>query len=71
MKVHPTALVLACLLLPALRAQDTPASRPAGEEVYQPTKVPTPIRWERSLEAAHARSKVDGKPVVAYFTFDT
>lgn len=43
-----------------------PASKPR-----QPTHVPTPIRWHRDLAEAQAASKKDGKPVLAYFTFET
>jgi len=37
----------------------------------QPTHVPTPIRWHADLESAQAASKKDGRPVLAYFTFET
>lgn len=43
-----------------------PASRP-----QQPTHVPTPIHWHQDLAEAQAASKKDGRPVLAYFTFDT
>lgn len=32
---------------------------------------PAAIEWAPDLKTAFARSKADGKPVVAYFTFDT
>jgi len=57
-------LIVASLLLPLTPQQAE--SRPT-----QPTKVPTPIRWHADLAAAQAASKKDGRPVLAYFTFDT
>lgn len=29
------------------------------------------IQWERDLATAKARSAKDGRPVIAYFTFET
>lgn len=38
----------------------------------KPASVETPgLVWEADLAAAHAASARDGKPVVAYFTFET
>jgi len=31
----------------------------------------SPVAWVENLETAHALSAEDGKPVIAYFTFDT
>ncbi len=32
---------------------------------------PAAIEWAPDLETAFERSKEDGRPVIAYFTFDT
>ena len=32
---------------------------------------PADIEWAPDLETAFERSKQDGRPVIAYFTFDT
>ena len=38
----------------------------------KPESVSTPgLTWAQNLAAAHAESARDGKPVVAYFTFET
>lgn len=38
----------------------------------KPESVATPgLAWARDLADAHASSAKDGKPVVAYFTFET
>jgi len=38
----------------------------------KPADVATPgMTWEADLAAAHAAAAQDGKPVVAYFTFET
>jgi hypothetical protein len=33
--------------------------------------APTALVWSRDLAAAEAAQKDDGKPVLAYFTFET
>jgi hypothetical protein len=38
----------------------------------KPDSVATPgLEWARDLAAAQAAAKEDGKPVLAYFTFET
>lgn len=38
----------------------------------KPETVQTPgIEWARDLDAALAASRADGRPVIAYFTFET
>lgn len=52
------------LFLVAATSPLTGAQKPAG--------VSTPgLEWQVDLAAAHAASARDGKPVVAYFTFET
>ena len=36
-----------------------------------PQEAAAVITWEPDLETALARTKSDGKPTIAYFTFDT
>jgi hypothetical protein len=36
-----------------------------------PQDAPATIAWEPDLATALAKSKSDGKPAIAYFTFDT
>lgn len=47
------------------------AFQEAGTPSQQPTHVPTPIRWHADLASAQAASRKDGRPVLAYFTFET
>ena len=35
------------------------------------TPPASPVTWVADLETAHALAARDGKPVIAYFTFDT
>ena len=35
------------------------------------TPRPAPFTWETDFDAALAKSRQTGRPVVAYFTFDT
>ncbi|MEZ5966801.1 MAG: hypothetical protein R3F56_23380 [Planctomycetota bacterium] len=45
---------------------------PAALGAQKPAAVATPgLVWETDLAAAHAAAARDGKPVVAYFTFET
>jgi hypothetical protein len=36
-----------------------------------PAQDPPTLTWSRDLAAAQAAQKADGKPVLAYFTFET
>jgi len=59
MRLPGPAFFFGALLASALAAQ-------------KPDTVTTPgLAWEKDLAAAHAAAKADGKPVVAYFTFET
>ena len=59
-RLSPRLGTVACALLCAALAAQKPDS------------VSTPgLTWEKDLAAAHAAAKADGKPVVAYFTFET
>ncbi len=43
-----------------------------GLRAQKPEATKTPgMTWHENLAAAHAASANDGKPVVAYFTFET
>jgi len=71
----PGAALLACLLLagsPA-RAQDAgkpPAPPPPAADRALP-RHPGKIAWERDLASAQEAAAKDGRPVLAYFTFET
>ena len=43
----------------------------AGLAAQKPDKIETPgMTWHKDLAAAHAASAEDGKPVLAYFTYE-
>ena len=69
----PGVAALAVLLLTAAAApQEPPAPAPAPPPADRALPLhPGGIAWERDLDAAKAAAAKDGKPVVAYFTFDT
>ncbi len=56
--IHWTLAIL--LVTPAVRSQ----------QEQEPAR-PDAIHWEPDLATAKARAAKDGKPVLAYFTFDT
>ncbi len=41
-----------------------------GPSVPKP-ELPPPFAWEQDLATAHKRARETGKPVIAYFTFET
>jgi hypothetical protein len=60
------------LLAAALCGASAPTAFAQAKAPSHPTEPFTVwgIRFEPNIEAAVAASKTDGKPVIAYFTFD-
>ena len=60
--ILPRMRLLPIVLVPVLTPLPLTAQEPADTEA---------IRWEADLAAAQAAAREDGKPVLAYFTFET
>jgi hypothetical protein len=60
--ILPRMRLFPFVLVPVLTQVSLMAQEPAAK---------TAIRWETDLAAAQAAAREDGKPVLAYFTFET
>lgn len=71
--MHRTLLAIVGLV--ALAAMGLPHARTSADEATRPVRSspsalpPDAIRWETSWEAAAARARQEGKPILALFLF--
>lgn len=77
--------LFAAIFLVALLAWGAPAQEQTGVDVPSPrtankddkgkkkkqVHLTGPFKWEKNLKKAFKQSKKDGRPVIAYFTYDT